>query len=295
MKIYEFCPFLNENSAAEIKIKEDSVWVDQLHIIESNKTFSNDDKDFNFNKNLITDKVIYHAKDVSNLFRNIEEKLMYYSLNPLDKINFIKWYWMLMNKSGVFYNESIQRNFCKPILNELVEDNDIVILSDIDEIIDSRFADRIISEVKKHQIISINLYVTAFYLNLFCPTRVGAPNYCYRIFIMTGRYFKLMPFTSDYLRKNGFENRLVNNIYKLNKFAGFHHSLLDYKKTFQEKKNAYRCNSDDKTGLPEDYAEACIKNKRLYHLHTKLYVDNKKTFLQSLKEINTENLFYKNQ
>jgi hypothetical protein len=294
MKIYEFCPFFIENRAAEIKIKEDSSWVDQLHILESNKSFSNDDKNFNFNKNLMTDKVVYHAYDVSNIFRNIEEKPMYYSLNPFDKKNFIKWYWKLMNNSGVFFNESVQRNLCKPMLNELVEDNDIVILSDLDEIIDSRYADRIISEVKKHQIISINLYVTAYYLNLFCSTCVGAPNYCYRIFIMTGRYFKLMPFTSDFLRKCGFENRLVNNIYKLNEFAGFHHSLLDYKNTFQVKRNAYRCNTDDKTGLSEDYAEVCIKNKRLFHNHTKLYVDNRKNFLQSLKEIDTEGLFYKN-
>lgn len=75
----------------------------------------------------------------------------------------------------------------------ILSDDDIVILSDIDEIIDSRYLDEIIHEVRKRGIVTIKLCFTLFYLNLVSTNWGGAP-ISYRLFIMT-KYFKKMSIT----------------------------------------------------------------------------------------------------
>jgi hypothetical protein len=292
MKVFEFCPFLNENIVAQIKIRENSFWVDELHVIEANKTFSYEDKIYNFNKEYVNDKVFYHPFKADDIFRKQEETRLYFNPGIVGK-KFDKWFWEKLCFNSVFYNESVQRNLCKKFLEDKVKDDDIVILSDFDEIIDSRFADQIIDEVKKHQIITVKLHYSVFYLNLFCSSCDGSPNFSYRVFIMTGRYFKAMPFSSDYLRKKGYSGMLAKEIYCLKETMGFHHSWLEYQKNSEQKKNAFIGYVNNQKAVSQNYFEKCIKDKKLYYINSKLYVDNKKKFLGSIQNLDIPELWYK--
>jgi hypothetical protein len=289
MKIYEFCPFFNENRIAEIKIKENSSWVDELHIVESNRSFNCEEKPYNFDKSLINKKVIYHQFNSDSVFRVKEEtnKVVF------NKKIYDEWYWRWLNDHSVMYNESIQRNLCTHYLFDIVRDDDIVILSDFDEIIDNRFAEEIINKVKKNNIITIKLYYSAFYLNIFCSkTMPGhSPDHSYRLFIMTGRFFKSMPISSDLLRKKGTDRMLSTSIYCLKETAGFHHTFLDFENTLSGKAGAWKGFTNNQYEISKEYIDKCIKNKRLYYRHTKLYLDNNK-FLKSINDIDTTGLWY---
>ncbi|WDM20017.1 hypothetical protein [Paenibacillus polymyxa] len=293
MKIYEFCPFFNENRIADIKIKENSGWIDELHVIEANKTFSYLDKPRNFNPDYVGPKVIYHPFHADQLFREPEKHSLYFDVDSCGADNFDRWYWRLLSHNSAFHNEACQRNKSTSILQDKVEDDDVIILADFDEIIDSRMADRIVSEVKKHQVITIKMHYSVFFLNLFCQSNHGAPYWSYRVFAMTGRYFKSMPFLPDYLRKKGIAEALYHDIYCLEELAGFHHSWLEYQKTALLKLQAFAANVEDKSILNAEYIDQCLHDKKLYYIDSELYVDNSKSFLSSLQELETDDLWYK--
>lgn len=292
MKIYEFCPFFNENKVAEIKIRENASWVDELHICEANKTFSYEDKGFNFDLSLLTDRVKYHKLDLSQHFRKPKDKQSYYDPDTCQADRFDSWYWELLCNNSGFYNEAFQRNYCSILLRDIIRDDDIVILSDLDEIIDSRFADMIIEKVKKHQVMTMSLHYSVFYLNLFSDRSHGAPNFSYRLYIMTGKYFNSMPFSSDYLRKKGIAEALKEEVYCAEEFMGFHHSWLEHTTKAFPKLLAFQANAKDKEMISERYVDGCLKAKKLFYLDANLYVDNEKRFLKSIKELDTEGLWY---
>ncbi|MCM3340539.1 hypothetical protein M3650_18315 [Paenibacillus sp. MER TA 81-3] len=292
MKIYEFCPFFNENRIADIKIRENAHWVDELHVIEANKTFSYMDKPYYFNSDYISKKVICHQVETDSLFLRPKKHQLYFHPDSCKIDQFDRWYWRLLSYNSAFHNEAAQRNMCSSILRERVEDQDIIILADFDEIIDSRMADRIVSEVKRRQIITIKMYYSVFFLNLFCHSNHGAPEWSYRVYAMTGKYFKSMPFLSDYLRKKGIAEALFNDIYCLDEPAGFHHSWLEYQKNAVPKMQAFAANVKDKSIVSADYINQCLHDKKLYYLDTELYVDNDKPFLASLDEVQTEDVWY---
>lgn len=295
MKIYEFCPFFNENRVAELKIHENSNWVDELHIAEADKTFSNADKPYNFNTSHINSKVVYHKINAGNIFRNPLKHQLYFNPGTCTETAFDRWYWRLLSYNSAFQNEAAQRNLCTDFLRQVVNDEDIVILSDFDEILDSRLADRLVSEVKRRQVITVKFYYSVFYLNLFCASNHGAPDWSYRIFIMTGRFFRSMPFTSDYLRKKGIAGGLSSDFYCLNEFSGFHHSWLEYKNTAFQKLKAFEANVEDKGIINAGYIDKCLRNKKLYYIDSELYSDDNKNFLSAVHKLDTQDLWYKDK
>ncbi|NEW05817.1 hypothetical protein GK047_07270 [Paenibacillus sp. SYP-B3998] len=293
MKIYEFCPFFNENRVADIKVRENASWIDELHVVEANKTFSYADKPYNFNQAHVGPKVIYHPIQADHLFHKPNKHQLYFNPLTCKEVNFERWYWRLLSYNSAFHNEAYQRNMCTLLLRERVADNDVIILADFDEIIDSRWVDRIVTEVKRRQIITVKMHYSAFFLNLFCSSNHGAPHWSYRVFAMTGRYFKSMPFSSDYLRKKGIAEALRHEIYCLDEPAGFHHSWLDYQKNALPKLQAFAANVKDKSMVHADYIQQCLNDKKLYYLDSELYVDDQKPFLNALQHVQVEDLWYK--
>lgn len=99
-----------------------------------------------------------------------------------------------------WYNEGVSRNHT--LWNVDYNDDDILVLSDIDEIIDSRFADEIIDSVKQLGIVTVKIYFTMFYFNLFCKKWSGPEGYSYRIFVARGDVIRNQFYNdSDFLRK----------------------------------------------------------------------------------------------
>lgn len=214
MKILEYCMFHNEYAVLEIKRGEASRWIDELHICESSKTFRGADR-----------RSVLPAGDgflIPHLFDGTR-------FHPPRQWGPSRHWPFFRNKDMARKNETMQRNYVREIIDP--EDQDIVILSDIDEIIDSRYADQIIFSTKKHGIISVELHHTFFYLNLYSTNfhevwKNSPPNYAYRVFVMTGQIFKSMRRSSDRLRRLGEWNRLGNEVHLVKGFSGFHHSWL---------------------------------------------------------------------
>jgi len=277
MRIIECSPFFNENLLAKIKIEEGTNWIDEIHIAESDKTFRYGSKPFTF-AHLDEPIVRYHRIEGASAFIKPKWGL---SRKP----------WFIKYKSSPWQNEAIQRNFA---CNQLeYSDSDIIILSDIDEIIDSRYADRIVHEAKKHGIVTVKLHFSFFFFNLFSRNWPGAPDYSYRVFIMTGKHFRNMVVTSDQLRKAGEAGKLINEVYCPEEFQGFHHSWLGNEEVIAQKLRAYAHDAEDHdkglfngSTVNMDYLRECIAQKRsIFGPEHELYVDNDKNFLRSVAKL----------
>lgn len=269
MKIYEFSPFNNENILCDIKSSENNQVVTELHITEFNKTHTFLDKDFNFHqKKDYLSNIFHHAMDGKILFKKPS-----YGLSR--KFPFLR------KKNHAWWNDSIQRNIASSFIE--FEDDDIIILSDIDEIIHKDSMYKIISDVIKFGIITIRLHVTFYYLNLFLLNGAGPPNFSYRVFIMTGKYFKKMQFTPDKLRKMGEAGKLTDQIYCSDEISGFHHTFLGDEKFIANKLKAYPHSIDDhhpnlfkKNGdVDINYLKYCLQNRvSIFGDNHKLEVNN---------------------
>lgn len=240
MKIIECCPFFNENTIAEVHWKESKKWVDEFHITESNRTFRYGAKDYNFNPELqADDKLYYHKLNGEKLFKPLKNIIPTIEIPKISRsIN--KFYY----RDSSWRNEACQRNYS--LWNCDYSDNDILILSDIDEIIDSRYSDEIIDYVKKRGIVTVKIHFTNFYFNLFCLGFGGPPDYSYRIFIVRGDIMRTrFKNDSDYLRKLGEAGILEKEVFCFPEFRGFHHSWLGDWKNAYEKINSYAHSTSD--------------------------------------------------
>ena len=232
MRIIECCPFYNENLIANIHINESLKWIDEFHVTEANYSFKMSPKEYNFNLDQKSPKVFYHQLDGEKLFKKNRRFIPYIDTRPITK-----WYPKIYKRTP-WYNDAVQRNYS--LWNANVDDDDIVILSDIDEIIDSKYADIIIHEVKKRGIVTIKIHFTLFYFNLFCSGWLGPEDYSYRIFILRGDILKKRFFhDSDFLRKEGERGLITDEVYCFPEIMGFHHSWLGDEHFVLNKLNSY--------------------------------------------------------
>ena len=216
-KIILCCPFFNENLIANLNIEEASKWVDEIHVTEFDKSFKYKLHEHCFhNRN---EKVYYHPMDASKLYKKPRAFIPHFFLHPISR-------WMKkIIRDTAWYNGGVSRNYS--LWNSNYQDDDTLILSDIDEIIDSKYANEIINAVDYYGIITIRVYFTMFYFNLFCPNWSGPSDYSYRIFIVKGDYLRKYYYgDSDYLRKMGEQSKLLNNVKCLDGIKGYHHSWL---------------------------------------------------------------------
>ena len=284
MKIYQCCPYYNESLIAEINIKEASKWIDEFHITEGNLNFQGQERNYIFNSGKEYDIVKYHKIDCKNKYKrnNLYGKISLWK-NRFSSNDYIR----NILTAPTWYNEAVQRNeSCSKIIPE---DDDIVILSDIDEIIDSKYADKIIEEVKKRDIITIKLHFTLFYFNLFSDNWGGPKDYSYRVFIMTGKYFKNMSMSSDELRKLGEQGKLYNDIYCIDEICGFHHSWLGDENFIFNKIKSY-AHTEHSEYADIDYIKECLKNKKSIFPGHNLSIRNDINLIDTIEK-NKNNIF----
>lgn len=292
--IHEFCPFFNETRALEIKAREASRWIDRLHVCEADRTFSHDEKEFNFRpwpsepmRSLVRHRVLRS----DGLFRRPPAQQLYYDPARHGRADFDRWYWSLLRGNAAYHNEAVQRNQATTLLAPEVDDDDIVILSDVDEVLDSRHAERIIDETRRHGILTVKLHYSVFYLNLFTASNHGVPDFAYRLFAMTGRHLRTLPFTPDYLRKRGIEGGFAGEIHCIDEPMGFHHSWLEHEAKAHAKLLAFSANVADRSIIDPAYPGKCLADRRLHYLDAELYVDDDKVFLRALDEMDTAGLW----
>lgn len=278
--IYECLPYFNEELISRIRIKNDLGFINQIHIVESDYTFKYSYKGYNFPKELQNINSVNYFK--------LNGKKKFVPNNFLGKIELINYRisedeYKKGLSSPAWYNESVQRNFVSDTIHP--NDDDYVILCDIDEILDMRCLPLILEEVDKRGIVTCKLRFTMFYFNLFVNGWGGPDDYSYRMFIMTGKYFKNLQCSSDELRKKGERNQLLDYVYCLPEYCGFHHSWLGDTKAVLNKINAYAHSTSDHKGTSEDYITKCIQNGEAIFEGIELFLDDSVSLLQEVESL----------
>lgn len=229
MRIFEFCMFHNEHPALALKVRESARWVDELHLCEANRTFRCGERAAALPPE--TSFLKPHVFDGKSRF------------HPAYRWGVSRYFPFFRKKKMARRNETLQRNHVHEVLAG-VTDDDLIILSDVDEILDSRRAGEVVDAARKHGIVSVEMHHTLFYLNLystnFHEVWKGSPaNYAYRTFIMTGVAFRRLRHSSDRLRRMGEWGRLHRRIFLLKGFHGFHHSWLGDEQSALNKLQSY--------------------------------------------------------
>ena len=283
-KIILCCPFYNENLVADINIAEASKWVDEIHITEFDKSFKYTSHDYMFQNDC--EKVHYHQMDASRLYEKPRKFIPHFFIHPISR-------WMnKMVRDTAWYNEGVSRNFS--LWNSNYKDDDILILSDIDEIIDSKYADEIIDAVNHYGVITIKIHFTMFYFNLFCSNWSGPAYYSYRIFIVKGKYLRKRFYNdSDYLRKMGEQSNLLNEVKCLEGIKGYHHSWLGDEKFVVNKLKSYahtlNCHSkeifNDQGEIDIDVIKNNMRLGKSIFSNISLNVNNKIELLPSVEKL----------
>lgn len=277
--ISDFSPYFNESLISKIKIIENKEWMNSMYIVESNKSFSYESKEYEFSYPN-DDFIKYIQIDGSKCFT--KSRLRIKRNYPFFKVSADKW-----------KNESIQRNFL--LKNIKPKQDDILILSDIDEIIDPIHRDYIINNVNKYGIITIKLVFTMFYFNLVVKNWGGPADYSYRVFIMTGDYYNnKLNYTSDQLRKLGEAGKLYGTVKCLDENCGFHHSWVGDQDFIKKKINSYAHSKSDHDprlfnldgSIDGEFIKECLLSKKsIFGDEYKLEVDPKLKYLKSVDSI----------
>jgi hypothetical protein len=278
MKIKVFVPFFNEHMLARINILSSLNWVDEFHLTEANFTFQGKKKEFVFDQSSLSEAssiLNYHPINFENDFL-ISRKYFPHLFGKFRP----SWHPKIFFNTS-WYNEAVQRNrSCDQIF---IDDDDIIILSDIDEIIDPRKIDIIIDAVNKYKIITIKMYFSLLYFNLFSTSWSGPEDYSYRMFIMKGSEFRKRNFDYDTLRKLGERSQLINEIYCIPEICGFHHSWIGNLEAIKSKLVSYA--HVEHLNLNDDaYIQNCLKEGRSLFRNHELIVNDSIPLLDEIEQ-----------
>lgn len=288
-KIKLCMPFFNEDLVAKINVTEASKWVDEIHVTEFDKSFKCSTHQPSFKLSSF-DRVHYHLMNADGHYLAPRKYVPHIFLHPISR--WMKKYCL----DTAWYNEGVSRNFS--LWNSNYADDDIIILSDIDEIIDSRYAEEILNAVEKYNAITIKVHFTNFYFNLYCPKWSGPEGYSYRVFAIKGKYLKdKYKNDSDWIRKLGENGQLRNELKCLDGFKGFHHSWLGNVDFVKNKLESYAHSLDchDKTILNTDgtinfdvLRKHIVKGKSIFG-NTQLVKDDSIRLLPQVEEMRLTN------
>jgi beta-1,4-mannosyl-glycoprotein beta-1,4-N-acetylglucosaminyltransferase len=204
--IYDCFAFFNELDVLDIRLNELNDIVDRFVLVESNTTYSGRPKEYNFENN-------------KHLFEKFLPKIEYIKIDSPCKIG------INMSSSNfddfnrdAWVNENDQRNSCMFGLSE-AKDNDIIMISDLDEIPNKHCLPKVFNELDNEPIVLVQEFIY-YYLNcgiIFEGTNKIAPWYGTVVI----KWQDLMNTLPQILR---------NTIHSLKRFesehAGWHYSFM---------------------------------------------------------------------
>lgn len=165
--IFDCMMFFNEIDLLKIRLEQHDSFVDKFIIIEADSTHSGIKKEYILEK---------HFKE----FEKFKNKIIYekISFKDINKFNIVSWnnsYNIAANRE-IWGNENFQRNYCLITLKNLnASDNDIIISSDLDEIIDHTTMNNSINLLNHFEIIKCRQKHYAYKLNLYCGNDTAGP------------------------------------------------------------------------------------------------------------------------
>jgi beta-1,4-mannosyl-glycoprotein beta-1,4-N-acetylglucosaminyltransferase len=234
-KVYDCFLFFNELELLKLRMEILKDVVDYFVIVESTVTFTSKPKELIFDKNKelfnnFKDKIIHVIIDESpKSFNKIE-----YFINPINNIDVLK------NKVLKFVEESTGWNHNDPnhiqwgvetfqresiILGlDNAKSDDIIIISDVDEIPNPLEIIKIHNEILPTDIIEFKQDVYYYYLNMLKERNWSGPKIC--------NFSFLENVSLNHLRQNKFTNKEVKN-------GGWHFSFMGGSNKVKEKIEAY--------------------------------------------------------
>jgi beta-1,4-mannosyl-glycoprotein beta-1,4-N-acetylglucosaminyltransferase len=137
--IYSASMYFNELELLDLKVREEAAFVDKMFVVEAAVTFSGNPKPMNFPK----DK---YGEKVEHIF--LEESYFKDCKNPWER-------------------EAAQRNAIQSLVR--AEDDDVWIVTDVDEIIRGDKIQYIAEETRKHWFVVLRMQVCYYYINVEYP------------------------------------------------------------------------------------------------------------------------------
>ena len=142
--IYSMTMFFNEYDLLDLKIKEESSYVDKIVVVESKWTHSGNPKPLNFpiDKYKDNNKILYLIIDDEMIYKDCKK-----------------------GDDGSFHSRAdAERNY--PLMTLPINDYDILIVVDCDEIINGENIPHIIEETRKHGIVRIGMRLFFYNINV---------------------------------------------------------------------------------------------------------------------------------
>ena len=199
-KIYDCFTFYNEHELLELRLRELYAHVDHFVIVESNQTFTNRPKPWNF--------------DISQ-YSEYADKIIYVQVEDMP------------NSSNAWDNEHHQRN---AILRGLTDaaDDDIIIVSDVDEVLRPAAVDHL--RVSGQTIFALRMPLYNFKFNYMRenPGRYDVWAMAARKSVLGDELGKITPNSLRDLRHSfhGAPHQLVNNGCEVIEHSGWHFSYF---------------------------------------------------------------------
>jgi len=150
VKIIDCFIFYNELNMLNMRLHELNNYVDLFVLIESKHTFS------------LNKKELYY-QDNKSLFNKFNNKIKHYVIDDMDKID----------SYSAWDRESYQRNYILNCLikDEDINDDDIILISDIDEIPNPKIFDEIRFRLINNKVSKLVLCQRFFYYNFTCENK----------------------------------------------------------------------------------------------------------------------------
>jgi beta-1,4-mannosyl-glycoprotein beta-1,4-N-acetylglucosaminyltransferase len=283
MKLYDCFQFFNELDLLEIRLELLHEIVDYFVIVESNKTHSNLNKDYLLEENLSSfdrykHKIIYIKETFPEKIFEYEKRqetskkdIIYNQIISLfeeDSENDLKLF-------ETFARDYLQREYIKMGLTD-AEDDDIILISDLDEIPHPSIVKKIKSEKLYDRCVMMDCH--NFFINNLCHTN----------------WYGTVT-TSFSETKNKSLTKIRNQRVTCEKFsnAGWHLSYVGGKDRIKSKIMSYSHQEYNTTDFLQKIDEKIKDNKDLFDRKNNKYKDsNQEYFFESMKSIDLKNYTY---
>lgn len=263
-RVYDCFPFFNELDLFEIRLKELCPHVDYFVLAEARQKHSGDSKPLYFEENKKrfsewADKIIHVVVDLPE-FDKLDK--LFLKMKSKGKGDILLKMAGFGRGSGRWHLEHSQR---KSIINGLshAQADDVIIVSDIDEIWNGARKMKIIKEIKNHNIVKLEIRAHFFYLNGLSDRKGWGPKACTLKFLKTklrsNPHYIRSP-KDSFLGRFGFipEPFLILN-------AGWHFSYLGGIDKIKEKLSSYgHVEQDNDENKNEENIKNMIEEGRFF-------------------------------
>jgi beta-1,4-mannosyl-glycoprotein beta-1,4-N-acetylglucosaminyltransferase len=225
MKIFDSFLFFQELDLLEIRLRYLNDSVDYFIILESSRTFTGIEKGFLFERNIkrfekYSNKILYFKLDNSMTSYSSLKKYLINSKNEVDKkiVTFLESHNHYPKNNFHWVTEAYNREALHHMYAQYIKEDDILMLSDLDEIPSLDFVNAIKKKITTN---NSSIFYVAGQIELKYFINLMSPDHWYGT--LAGRYRHISKFSLNILRLDSKTKRQFVSKIKI-KNQGFHFS-----------------------------------------------------------------------